>query len=87
MSLFGAAHGIGGGGGGGGVKRAPPLKICHTCFSMMKLGTVIPYLKKKYINHVTLLLSPGDISMFYQKSTNFATSKNIDIACILVHNF
>ena len=28
-----------------GAKR-PPLKICHTYPTMMKLGTVIPYLKK-----------------------------------------
>ena len=31
----------------GGAKRPPPLpKICHTYLTMMKLGTVIPYLKK-----------------------------------------
>ena len=41
MGIFGAAHGW-------GPKRPlPPLpKICHTYPSMVKLGTVIPYLKK-----------------------------------------
>ena len=33
------------GGGGGGAKRPPP-KICHTCPTMVKLGTVILYVKK-----------------------------------------
>ena len=37
MGFSGAAHGW----------EGPPLpKICHTCPTMMKLGTVIPYLKK-----------------------------------------
>ena len=41
VGLFGAAHGW------GGEQKAPPLpKICHTYPTMMKLGTVIPYLKK-----------------------------------------
>ena len=30
----------------GGVKKAPPPKIRHTYPTMMKLGTVTPYLKK-----------------------------------------
>ena len=33
-------------GGWGGGKKAPLPKICHTYPTMMKLGTVIPYLKK-----------------------------------------
>ena len=43
LDLFGAAHRW------GGKKHPPPLllaKICHTYPIMMKLGTVIPYLKK-----------------------------------------
>ena len=40
MGLFGAAHGWGEG------KKVSLLKICHTYPTMMKLGTVIPYLKK-----------------------------------------
>ena len=49
MGLFGAAHGLG---GGGKTPPPPPLpspslpKICQTYPTMMKLGTVIPYLKK-----------------------------------------
>ena len=48
---------------------------------MMKLGTVIFYLKQIkniYINHVTYLLSSADISIFHLKSANFATSRNTD---------
>ena len=29
-----------------GVQKGPLLKFCHTYPTMMKLGTVIPYLKK-----------------------------------------
>ena len=36
IGIFGVAHGWGGEGGG----------ICHTYPTMMKAGTVIPYLKK-----------------------------------------
>ena len=40
MGIFGAAHGWRG-------RKMPPLpKICHTHSTVMKLGTVIPYLKK-----------------------------------------
>ena len=44
MGLFGAAQRW-------EVKRLPFPKICHTYPTMMKLGTVIPYLKEiqKYI--------------------------------------
>ena len=40
MGFFGAAHGW------GGEQKAPLPKICHIYSTMMKLGTVIPYLKK-----------------------------------------
>ena len=44
MGFFGAAHGWG---GQKGLPSVPPLpKICHTYPTMMKLGTVITYLKK-----------------------------------------
>ena len=33
-------------GGEGGAKRPPLPKICHRYSTMMKLGTVIPFLKK-----------------------------------------
>ena len=42
MGNFGAAHGWRGGGG----KKAPLPKIYHTYSAMLKLGTVIPYLKE-----------------------------------------
>ena len=43
MGFFGAAYGW----GGAGVAKRPSLpKIRHTYPTMMKLGTVIPYLKK-----------------------------------------
>ena len=47
MGLYGAAHGWWGGGAeGGGAKRLPLPKMSYTYLAMMKLGTVIPYLKK-----------------------------------------
>ena len=42
MGIFGAADGLVGGGG----KKDPLPKICHTNATTMKLGTVIPYLKR-----------------------------------------
>ena len=44
MAIFRAAHGFFLEGGGG--KKALLPKICHTYVTMMKLGTVILYLKK-----------------------------------------
>ena len=49
MGFFVAAQGYGGGRGGGrglGGERLPLPKICPTYPTMMKLGTVIPYLNK-----------------------------------------
>ena len=43
MGFFGAAHGWG---GGEGLFGPLPPKIRHTYPSMIKLGTVIPYLTK-----------------------------------------
>ena len=40
MGFFGAAHGL------GEAKKAPPPKICRTYPTMLKLGTIIPYLNK-----------------------------------------
>ena len=53
MGFFGAAHGLGGVG-----PKDPLLKICHKHPTMMKLGTVIPYVKKilkLYKSHDTFL--------------------------------
>ena len=49
MGIFGAAYGWGGGGGQKGPppqKRPPLPKFCQTYPTMIKLGTVIPYLRK-----------------------------------------
>ena len=43
MGFFGAAHGWG---GRGEAKRPHLSKLCHTYPTKMKLGIVIPYLKK-----------------------------------------
>ena len=40
MGILGAAHRWGGG------QKGPLPKICHTYPTMMKVGTVIPYLKE-----------------------------------------
>ena len=37
---------VGKGGGGAKAKEPKPPKICHAYSTIMKLGTVIPYLKK-----------------------------------------
>ena len=70
----------------GGLKSHPPppflFKICHTYPTMMKLGTVIPYLKKIHTPWVMLRLA-----FFHRESASFVTSKNTDIECILMHNF
>ena len=57
--------------GGGGGKKAPLPKICHTYPTMMKLGTVKPYLK----NYVTHLLTSADISIFSPAISKFCYIK------------
>ena len=49
------------------------IELCHTYPTIMKLGTIIPYLKKtqKYMNHVTHLLSSADISIFSSEIGRF----------------
>ena len=85
MGLFWPAHGC------GQAKKLPLPKICHTYSTMMKLGTLIPYLKKfkKYINQVMHHpLSSADSSIFFPpKSANFAMSSNTDIEFVLIHYF
>ena len=63
-------------------------KICQTCHTIMKLGKVIPYLKKiqKVYNHVTHHLSFTDISIFHWKSATFVILRNTDIDCIVIYN-
>ena len=74
---------------GRGNKKALPPEICQAYPTMMKLGKVIPYLKKIqkiYVNHVTEPLNSSDISFFYRKSATFALARNTDIDRILLHN-
>ena len=71
-------HGGGWGKGGeGGGQKGPISKICHTYSTMIKLGTVIPYLKKsnKYMNHMTHPLSSADISIFSPEISKFCHIK------------
>ena len=59
MGLFGAPHWCRG-------RKVPLPKTCHTYPTMMKLGRVVPYLKRiqKTINYVRHILSFADISIF-----------------------
>ena len=71
MGFFRAAHGW-------GAFLGPLPKISHTYPTMMKLGTVIPFLRK--------------IQKMYKlrdtfTSAKFATSINTHIDWILIHNF
>ena len=67
MGFLGAALGMKG-------PKSPPLrKNFHTCPKIMKLGTVIPYLKKiqKIYQSLTHPLSSGDISIFSSEINKF----------------
>ena len=80
MGFFGAAHGR-----GGGAKSHPLPKICHTYPAMMKLCTVIPYLKKiqkRNESPDTPFEFCRHQHSFYRKSANFAISRNADIDSI-----
>ena len=77
MHLFGAAHVC----GGGAVKKAPFSKICHTYPAIMKLDTVIPYVKKiqENLNHVTYPFSFAGISIFSPEISKFCYIKKYRI--------
>ena len=60
--------------GGGGQKNLPSLK-CLTYPTIMELATVIPYLKKDLINHLTHPLSYADTSIFSSKIRKFCYFK------------
>ena len=64
-----------------GGEKAPLLKIGQTYSVMIKLGTIIPYLKKmqKMYDHVTHLLISADISMFPPEVSYFDISRNTDL--------
>ena len=49
---------------------------------MMKLGTVMPYLKK-----IQKLYKSHDTAFFHWKSATFVISRNADIDYILILNF
>ena len=74
--------------GGTGQKTLPLMrKICDTYPTIVKLGTVLPYLRKiQKIYHVTHPLNSADITNFYWDSENFAMPRNTDIDSILTHN-
>ena len=73
------------------AKKALLPKTCHIYLALMKLGTVIPYLKKIKKIYIYIsqrhLLSFVDMSFFYQKSTIFVISRNTSKKCILEHSF
>ena len=78
------------GGKGAAKNPSPPLpKICHTYPAIMKLGTVIPNLKKiqKIYELPDTHFESPKISISYRKSENFPLPRNTDIDCILTYNF
>ena len=67
----------------------PLPKIGHTYPTLMKLGTIIPYLnkiQKIYESRDTPLEFCWHQQFFHWKSPDFAITRNTDIDCILVHN-
>ena len=72
MGFFGAAHGW------GEPKRLLFAKICHTYSTMMKLGSVIPYIKKIqkiYESRDTHPLSSAGIGIFSPEISKFCYIK------------
>ena len=59
--------------------KSPPPKICHTYPTMMKLGTVIPWLKKiqKICESLTQTLRYADISHQHVFTGNQEIQKQI----------
>ena len=80
--LFGAVQGWEG-------KKGPLPKICHIYSTTMKLGRVVPYLKKiqKHIYYVRCPISSTDISIFPPEIRTFVLSRNTDIDCMLIFSF
>ena len=69
----------------GWVKRSPLSKICHTYPTLMKLGTLIPYLKRIQKVHK----SRGTPLEFcwHQFFSQKIISANTGTDCILMHKF
>ena len=75
MDIFGAAHESGGAGRGGKKILLPKIQDAYP--TMMKLGTVIPYLKKiqKMYESRDTPFSSGDVSVFSLEISNFYCNK------------
>ena len=58
-----------------GGKKASPSFPPHTCSTVMKLDTVIPY-RKMIQKHINYVRHP---SIFYRKSATFVITRNTDI--------
>ena len=71
-----------------GWKKGHLPKICHTYPTMVKPGTVVPYLKKiqKSFNHLTQSTSSADTSAFHWKLSAFGISRKNDIYWILINS-
>ena len=69
------------------MDRVPLPKICHTYPEVMKLGTVIPYLKKIQKTY-KLCNTPFEFCLhqhfFYQKSAVIVISRNFNIGYISI---
>ena len=76
MGFLGVAHGWWG--VGGGAKRPLLPKICHTYPTMMKLGTVILYLKKIQ----KIYESPDTLLEFYWRQHFFTGNQSLKIVSI-----
>ena len=71
MVFLGTVHG-----GKKGSKRPSLPKICHTYPTMMKLCTVMPYLKKvQKLYHLTHPMSPANTSSFLLEISKFGCVK------------
>ena len=69
MGTFGAAH----------------PELCHTYPTIIKLGTVILYLKKIDMNHVTHTMTTADISIFSPEISKFCYIKKYRYRLHLAH--
>ena len=75
MTIFGVTHGW-----GRGVRSLLP-EICHTYPTMMKLGTVIPCIKKTQKTYKSRDINLEFYWHQHQKSAIYVISKNTDIDC------
>ena len=68
----------------GGEIKGPSFLKSDTYLMMMRLGTVLSYLKKiqKYIDHVTHFLNSAGISIFSLETGNFCYIKKYRYRCI-----